>query len=58
MRKIFFNPKTLEIKGMSDGENSLDFPYVEVEEDYHSYENLTVEKKGEEYQLKIIKGYL
>lgn len=36
MKKIFYNPKTLIIQGMSDGDNSMEFPYIETAENYHS----------------------
>ena len=36
MRKIFYRPDTLEIIGMSEGEDSMNFPYVTTEEDLHS----------------------
>lgn len=54
-RKIFYNPETLEIKGMSDGDNSMEFPHVETEIDYHSTQNLGIEVVGGVVQLKIIK---
>ena len=34
--KIFYHPDTLKIMGASDGEDSMDFPYVETSEKYHS----------------------
>ena len=58
MQYIFFNPKTLKIMGASTDKGSLEFPYVESEIQYHSFDNLAIEKVNEKYQLKIIKGYL
>ncbi len=31
MYKVFYNPKTLEIKGFSDGALSMDFPFIETD---------------------------
>lgn len=56
--KIFYNPKTLKIIGASDGENSLDFPYVETDENYHSLENLEIEKSGDKMKLKVTEAIL
>lgn len=36
MTYIFYDPKNLKVMGMSDDENSLEFPCVEVAESYHS----------------------
>ena len=52
-----------EIMGMSDDENAMEFPCVEVDKDYHSSENLTVVKeknsKGKhEMKVVITKGVL
>jgi hypothetical protein len=55
MRKIFYDEKTLEIKGMSDGEDSMQFPYIETTENYHSLTNLAIEIKNKKLKLKIIK---
>jgi hypothetical protein len=55
--KIFYN-KDLKIMGMSDGENSMEFPYVETDENYHSTINLAIEIVKNKPKLKIIKGYL
>ena len=40
--KIFYNPLNLKIMGMSDGENSMDFPFIEVETKYHSTMGLEI----------------
>ena len=45
--KIFYNPKTLKIMGMSDGGNSLEFPYIETAENCHSTDGL---------EIKIVKN--
>ena len=59
MRKIFFNPITLQIKGMSDGEISMDFPFVETDIDYHSFENLGIKKnENDSFELIVVKGTL
>jgi hypothetical protein len=31
MKKVFYNPTTLQIIGLSDGDNSFDFPYIETQ---------------------------
>jgi len=57
--KIFYHPDTLKIKGMSDGEDSMNFPYVETEEFYHSTQNLGIEKdKKGLAKLKVLEGAL
>jgi hypothetical protein len=56
--KIFYHPVTNKIMGMSDGDNSMQFPYVETEEKYHSLDNLAVETKGGKPKLKVVKGYM
>ena len=59
MYKIFYDPKTLKIKGSSDGEDSMTFPYVETEEYYHSLKGLNVEKdKKGKVKLKVLEGTL
>lgn len=52
MRKIFYNPQTLEIRAMSDGDDPVSLPYIEVEENYHSFQYLSLEKKGK--KIKVI----
>jgi hypothetical protein len=42
MRKIFYNPDTLEIKAMTDGDTPLELPYVETDVDYHATDNLSI----------------
>jgi hypothetical protein len=56
--KIFYNKETLKIMGMSDDENSLQFPYIETKENYHSTINLGIEIIKGKPKLKILKGYL
>lgn len=48
MRKIFYNPETLEIKGMSDGEVSMSFPFLETDKELHSlsFVRIVTDKKG------------
>jgi len=53
MRLIFFDEETLQIKGMSDGDISMEYPYVQTDEDYHSLQNLSIQKNGEEYELIV-----
>lgn len=48
MRKIFYRPTDLQIIGMSDGENSINMPYVETEADYHSTHNLLIVREEED----------
>lgn len=57
MRKIFYHPETLEIKGMSDGDNSMDLPCVETKINYHSTQNLGIKKlKNGKAKLEVLKG--
>lgn len=53
MRKIFYRPESLQIMGMSDGEDSMNFPYIEVEENYHSTENMKIVPSGDGVQLIV-----
>lgn len=32
MLKVFYHPDTLQIKGVSDGESSMDFPFIETDD--------------------------
>ncbi len=45
MNKVFYNAETLEIKGFSDGEVSMDFPYIETD---HMIR--------ETYSIRVIQG--
>ena len=59
MRKVFYHPQTLEIKGMSDGDVSMEFPFIETKENYHSAKHLKIEKdKDGKPKLFITKGVL
>ena len=53
MRKIFYDPETLEIKGMTDGGVPFQFPHVETDVDYHSTKNLSVIQDGEGVTLNV-----
>jgi hypothetical protein len=53
MRKIFYDPETLEIKGMTDGGVPFQFPHVETDVDYHSTENLSIVPDGEGVALNV-----
>ena len=54
--KIFYNPKTLKIMGMSDGETTMDFPFVETEEKYHSTGNLSIKNTENGVKLEVANG--
>lgn len=57
MRKIFYNPSTLEVMGMSDGHDAMDYPFIETEEEYHSTLGLGVILNDEGTpELKIEQG--
>lgn len=56
--KIFYHPTTKKIMGMSDGDDSMQFPYVETDVKYHSLGNLAVEVKEGKAALKVVKGYM
>ena len=43
---------------MSDGEDSMEFPYVETMEQYHSLESLEIVKKKKKHELKVRVGTL
>ena len=65
MNKVFYRPGTLEVIGMSDGEDSIQFmdgspyPYIQTEEPHESLSNLVVElNEKEEPELFYIKGSL
>ena len=51
MRKIFYKPDTLEIRAMSDGDNPVDLPFIEVEKDYETFQFLKLEKKGKKIEV-------
>lgn len=56
MQKIFYRKENLQIMGMSDGENSLDFPYVETSEFFHSTENLEIKIVDNVAVLSIVEN--
>lgn len=49
--KIFYKEDTLQIMGFSDSAVSMAFPYIEVEETYHSSDGIFLEKDGEKLKL-------
>ena len=55
--KIFYNPDTLKIMGMSE-EISMDFPYLETDENYHTTDNLSIVERDEELVLEITESTL
>lgn len=55
MYKIFYNPTSLKIMGMSDGDDSLQFPFIETDEYYHSLENLYLEEVDGVVSIKFKK---
>lgn len=57
MWKIFYDPVTLQIKGFSDGENSMQYPYVTAEGQLYSTDNLLIEIVDGVPTLKYKKGY-
>jgi hypothetical protein len=44
--KVFYNPETLEIKGHSDGEISMELPYIETDYSIVMFDNWKVELSG------------
>lgn len=44
--KIFYRPNTLEIVGMSDSEESMSFPFIEIKGYLHSCYGVELKKKG------------
>jgi hypothetical protein len=53
---IFYHPDTLKIMGASDSEVSMDYPYVETDNTYHSLGNLGIKKKGKKVELVVARG--
>jgi hypothetical protein len=48
MKYIFYNPKKdNKIMGMSNDKNSMEFPYIESEQNFHSLDNLIINNKKE-----------
>lgn len=65
MNKVFYRPGTLEVIGMSDGEDSIlfpdgkPFPYIETDESHEALPNLIVELNDKkEPELYYKKGSL
>lgn len=56
MNKVFYNPETLEIKGQSTGEVSMDFPYVETDAVIFDFSNYVIEIDKGIPTLKFIRG--
>lgn len=50
---IFYRPENLQIMGFSDKGVSMDFPYIEVEENYHSSDWMYLERNGDKVELKF-----
>ncbi len=55
MYKVFYEPNTLQIKGFSDGETSMDFPYVETDVAPILLSNYKIEIIDEIPKLSVIK---
>lgn len=51
-QKIFYNPKTLKIIGMSNGDSSLEFPYIETAENYHSTFGIEIVMENDKPTIK------
>lgn len=51
MRKIFYRESDLKIMGMSDGEDSMSFPFIETNVDFQTFEFLKIKKVGNQYKL-------
>lgn len=56
MNKVFYNPKTLEIKGVSDGEITMDFPFIETEQEIYFFSNFLIEIIDEKPTLVVRKA--
>lgn len=62
--KIFYKPITdaddtlieCKIMGMSDGDVTMEFPYLETDEEYHATTNLRIEIENGVPKLIITKG--
>lgn len=45
--------------GMSDGDDSMNFPYIEADTDYHSLKNLGIKEcEDKKVELVVLKGEL
>jgi hypothetical protein len=58
MYKIFYNPETLKIMGMSNDKNSMEMPYVETKKKYHSLSNLEIIKEKGKHKINVKNGIL
>ena len=56
MYKIFYHPETLKIQGYSDGEKSMDFPFVTSKIEPFLLDNWKVEIVKGKPKLSFIKG--
>lgn len=50
---IFYRPENLQIMGMSDSETSMEFPYIETKENFHSLDGLKLYKEKKEIKIKF-----
>ena len=55
MYKVFYDPQSLVIKGFSDGEVSMDFPFVETSEAPIILSNYKIEIIDNVHVLSVIK---
>lgn len=53
MNKIFYDPKTLEIKGASDGEISMSFPFLETDFPILIFDTFKIILEDENPVLKV-----
>lgn len=53
---IFYNPDTLEIRGMSTGNLSMDLPYVKIDKVYHDTGGIEIKKVKGKHEVKVKKG--
>lgn len=51
---IFYKLDTLKIMGMSTNKNSMEFPSIETEENYHSTFDLQIIEENNKYIIKPI----
>lgn len=57
MNKIFYNPNTLEIKGASNGEVSMEFPFFETDAPIDILNAFSVILENDEPVLKVKMQY-
>lgn len=53
--KVFYNPDTLEIRGFSDGEVSMELPYIETHYNLKLIENFKIEETDGKLEVVPIK---